>query len=214
MRFSAALLAFVPALVSARNITVQVGGGGLNFNPTTIQADVDDLIIFQFVAKTHSVTQSTFAAPCVKSPEGIDSGVKTVTEGAASIEQWGFKVQSTDPLWFYCQVGQHCQNGMVFSVNPTAEKTHEAFLAAAQAGGGAGNSTSPSGSAAPSGGSTPSGGAEPPAIPSASGVPPAANRPSGSASAAASEPSNGALHLAGNAAGILTMLGLMAGLIL
>lgn len=47
---------------------------------------------------------------------------------------------SPDITGFYCRQGNHCGQGMVFSINPTAEKTHAQFQAKAieQAGDGAG----------------------------------------------------------------------------
>jgi plastocyanin len=192
---SAVLTALTCALAaSAANITVQVGAGGLNFNPTNVKAAVDDMIIFQFVGGTHSVTQSTFGAPCQNmTPPGVDSGIKTTAAGATQFEQWAFKVDKTDPLWFYCRVGQHCANGMVFAVNPTADKTYDQFSANAK-----GSGASPSGSSSGGG----------------SGAPPSPTG-SGGSSAPSPRPSNGALQMTGNGAvGILTALGLLAGLTL
>src|ERR1700761_487775 len=37
------------------------------------------------------------------------------------------------PLWFFCGQANHCQQGMVFSVNANANKTFDAYLAAAKA---------------------------------------------------------------------------------
>lgn len=42
-----------------------------------------------------------------------------------------FTNPSFSPLWFYCKQGAHCQKGMVFSVNPTSDKTHALFKTAA-----------------------------------------------------------------------------------
>jgi plastocyanin len=54
---------------------VVVGGtAGLVYTPDTIQAAVGDMVIFTFMNANHTVTQSAFTAPCVKLPEGMDSG--------------------------------------------------------------------------------------------------------------------------------------------
>jgi len=79
MRFSLAAAALVPVMsASAANILVQVGAGGkLAFSPSNITAQVGDVIAFQFQAKNHSVTQSTFPSPCqiqTTPAQGIDSG--------------------------------------------------------------------------------------------------------------------------------------------
>lgn len=59
------------------------------------------------VAKNHSVTQSSFANPCVTlttPTAGIDSGFLPVNvTTATSFPQWSFTVQNASaPLWFYC----------------------------------------------------------------------------------------------------------------
>jgi hypothetical protein len=61
-------------------------------------------------------------------------------------------VNSTDASWFYCSEADHCQNGMVFAINPTvcpstlklmqSEQTVAQFMSAA---GNAGASVSPTG---------------------------------------------------------------------
>lgn len=48
------------------------------------------------------------------------------------------------PVWFYCKTGKHCSlGGMVFSINPTADKTQDAFKAAALASGASASSAAP-----------------------------------------------------------------------
>lgn len=56
-----------PATGSPAVHTVTVGGTGiLAFNPTRVDAAIGDIVSFVFKAKNHTVTQSTFAAPCSK----------------------------------------------------------------------------------------------------------------------------------------------------
>jgi plastocyanin len=56
-------------------VKVVVGGSaGLVYVPDTIQAAVGDMVIFTFMSANHTVTQSAFTEPCVKLPEGMDSG--------------------------------------------------------------------------------------------------------------------------------------------
>ncbi|EJD05686.1 uncharacterized protein FOMMEDRAFT_139054 [Fomitiporia mediterranea MF3/22] len=122
--------------VSAANILVQVGANnGLTYNPSSVNASVGDTIAFQFLAKNHSVTQSTFASPCNSS--GVDSGFFPVTANASEVPQWSFTVNNASaPLWFFCAQTGHCAKGMVFAVNANAAKSFEAFQAAAMATGG------------------------------------------------------------------------------
>ncbi|KAJ8523095.1 hypothetical protein ONZ45_g360 [Pleurotus djamor] len=145
-------LPFIAALsASAANFTIKVGDGGLVFNPPNITAAVGDTVAFQFIAKNHSVTQSTFAQPCVKraDPPGIDSGFFMVDASAATKPEWSFTIDNaTAPLWFFCaqtSPANHCNMGMVFSINAPADKTFDDFKAAAMGGssGAAGNTTTP-----------------------------------------------------------------------
>ena len=62
--------------------TVVVGGNStLSFNPPEVSAAVGDVVVYQFVSKNHTVTQSSFAAPCLKqsisntSATAFDSGL-------------------------------------------------------------------------------------------------------------------------------------------
>ncbi|KAK0211011.1 hypothetical protein DFS33DRAFT_1378981 [Desarmillaria ectypa] len=123
--------------VSAVDHVVTVGDGGmLAFSPTSVTALEGDTVTFSFRANNHSATQSTFAFPCTKS--GIDSGFVPIPAGSALFGQWTFTVNNAStPLWFFCAQTGHCEKGMLFAVNPTQEKTFQAFLAIAQ-----GNSTS------------------------------------------------------------------------
>ncbi|KAL5490165.1 hypothetical protein ACEPAI_4998 [Sanghuangporus weigelae] len=127
----ASALAAISAVSAQTTITVQVGAnGGLTYEPSSVNASQGDTIAFQFLAKNHTVTQSTFANPCTAS--GVDSGFFPVTANATEVPQWSFTVNNASaPLWFFCAQTGHCERGMVFAVNPTAERTFEAFQAAA-----------------------------------------------------------------------------------
>ncbi|KAF7975842.1 hypothetical protein HWV62_8409 [Athelia sp. TMB] len=159
MRFStvAAALASIAAVSAQTQHLIIVGGNStLTYSPSSITAEVGDTVAFQFQAKNHTVTQSTFAAPCsnMTTPtEGIDSGFQFVAAGATQFPQWSFNVtNATTPLWFYCRQAGHCEAGMVFAVNPTANKTFAAFQAAAMASA-SGGGASASGSAGATGSS-------------------------------------------------------------
>lgn len=198
MRFSstiAVLLSLATAFAQNKTIIVKVGeNNGTTFDPPSVTANNGDTVAFQFLAKNHTVTQSTFATPCqiMTTPNaGIDSGFQAVTPGAAQVPQWSVTVtNSSTPLWFFCRQTGHCQKGMVFAVNPTAAKNYSTFLANAMA--------------SNSSGST-SGGAPIPSS-SGSGVS-ASNLPSAS-------PNEAPALYSGNAAMIATLLGLVAGLVL
>ncbi|KAJ6532379.1 Cupredoxin, partial [Mycena capillaripes] len=137
MRFSLAVVALAPILsVYADNILIQVGANNqLIFSPSNVTAKVGDTIAFQFQSKNHSLTQSTFAAPCTKNGP-VDSSFQFVPAGSTQLPQFSFNVTDTTPLWFFCAQTNpvsHCGQGMVFSVNadPNSAKSHAAFQALA-----------------------------------------------------------------------------------
>lgn len=183
MRFSLAIAALAPVLsVLAEDHLILVGAGGsLTYSPSNITAAQGDTVTFQFQAKNHTVTQSTFASPCTiqtTPAQGIDSGFQNVDNTSSTVPEWSFTVDNaTTPLWFFCAQVGHCQKGMVFSVNakPDGPKSYAVYLAAAMgdaaaveaaaaasasaAGGAPGGAASPSaGGAAASGGASASAG--------------------------------------------------------
>jgi len=121
---------------SSTQINVDVGAQGkFVFNPANITAAVGTLVTFYFPASVpHSVTQSSFNAPCTylaadasnsSSVAGFDSGLVTAST---------FTVNITDnqPVWFHCKQVSHCGLGMVGSINaPATGNTFDQFQAAA-----------------------------------------------------------------------------------
>ncbi|KAF8964233.1 hypothetical protein BDZ97DRAFT_920167 [Flammula alnicola] len=132
--FVLAVSAFV-SVASAANFSVIVGQDTKNlFAPTSLTGvAIGDLVSFKFISKNHTVTQSSFTTPCVAKQGGVDSGFIPVATNATAFPEWTIKIDNvTAPLWFYCMQGTHCRGGMVFAINPTADKSFEAFLANAQ----------------------------------------------------------------------------------
>jgi plastocyanin len=106
MRFALAssTLATLVTAVLAANIQVQVGGpNGLNYNPQSVTAAQGDTIEFVFMPKNHTVTQSTFAAPCQPMSNGIDSGFMPVPANSTQVPSMTVLVNDTNPLWFFCK---------------------------------------------------------------------------------------------------------------
>jgi len=203
MRFSTLAVALAAAVVvsAANTVTVLVGDTGLEFNPNNVVANVGDTVQFEFRAKNHSVTQSTFADPCtlMTSPkQGIDSGFQPVPPNATQFPSWSITIDNaTNPLWFFCRQTGHCQSGMVFAINPTANKTFAAFQAAAKA------STSSSGN---SSATTSAGGAY------NTGTTPATTASTGATTTSAK---SGAVRMSSRStAGVFAIVGLFAGLAL
>jgi plastocyanin len=69
----------------------------LEYTPDTIKAAVGDMVVFEFMQKNHTVTQSTFADPCKKMEGGMDSGFMPNPDGAPGVT-WNMTVQTTEPL--------------------------------------------------------------------------------------------------------------------
>ncbi|KAL0947458.1 hypothetical protein HGRIS_013565 [Hohenbuehelia grisea] len=104
---------------------VIVGGPNkLLYDPQNITAQVGDTITFEFHQKNHTVTASSFAQPCralsltsLTGELGFDSGFVPVADTATTFPTWTIQVNDTKPIWAYCRQGNHCGQGMVFSVN-------------------------------------------------------------------------------------------------
>lgn len=120
-----------------KDVRVVVGGPGtIAFNPPNVQANPGDNIIFEFRQKNHAVVASSFEAPCVPLSQstpgqvGFDSGYFPVADGVTSnFPTYTLRVNDTKPIWAFCPQGNHCGQGMVFSVNAVegSAKSFQAF---------------------------------------------------------------------------------------
>ncbi|RPA86253.1 hypothetical protein BJ508DRAFT_411434 [Ascobolus immersus RN42] len=115
-----------------RTHTVLVGGEDLlRYDPAFVRALPGDIIRFEFLAKNHTLTQSSFDNPCtaLDAPDAIKSGFRPNPNNECGKEVLEITVKDEKPMWFYCGQGNHCSVGMVFAVNPEKEgKTYSAFL--------------------------------------------------------------------------------------
>ncbi|TFK63702.1 hypothetical protein BDN72DRAFT_847335 [Pluteus cervinus] len=96
--------------------------GSLSYDPPSVQAAIGDTVTFEFRAKNHTVTQSTFNNPCVKFTDGqgnpgFSSGFQPVAAGATTFPTFQIKINDTAPIWGYCSQTGHCGAGMVFAIN-------------------------------------------------------------------------------------------------
>jgi len=226
MRFSVAAAAVLSAAASvqAQNSTtwnVTVGfNNTLTYNPSNLtNVQNGDIVSFQFVSKNHSVTQSTFADPCTAA--GVSSGFQDVANlTGPNFPTWSITIENnTSPLWFFCaqttNTTTHCQDGMVFAINPTEAKSFAAFQAAAMAT----NTTSPAGQN-PSGSVVTSAVLDGPvSAGTVSGAAPTATSGSnstGTNTTGGSSPANtnAAMKMSGSSVSLLAVAGLFAGLAL
>lgn len=210
-----------PVQPPATTHTVTVGGADaagkpmLMYMPDSIMAAKYDMVQFNFMAKNHTLTQSTFPAPCKKMmpmapaagmpamPAPVDSGFMPFDGKGMPPMTMMQVVDDKTPMWFYCKQKKpksHCGAGMTFSINPNmpgqGDKTQAAFKAAAmmQAGGMMGAAMASGVTPPPAGAAMASGMAPPAGAAMASGMMPPAAGSTGTppAAAAAAMPPPGA----------------------
>ncbi|KAK1827346.1 hypothetical protein QBC39DRAFT_362145 [Podospora conica] len=114
-----------------RKLRVEVGKDGLTFTPNKINEIPGTVVEFGFNPRNHTVTQSSFMYPCQPLNKGFSSGfIATTKSPSGAVFQ--VTVNDTHPIWFYCGQpnGNHCQSGMVGSINADTEGkfTQEAFI--------------------------------------------------------------------------------------
>ena len=102
---------------------VQVGtfNGKVQFIPNNVNAEIGDVVLYDFLKASHSLTQSEFLTPCTYNG-GFDTGLNQVNpQNVSGLFVIPFEVTTKKPQWFYCkQQGppNHCGKGMVFGLNP------------------------------------------------------------------------------------------------
>ncbi|KAF3922613.1 hypothetical protein AA313_de0208348 [Arthrobotrys entomopaga] len=131
LNFQICAAKIVDIMVGFRDNSLQ-----LLFTPEVVYQDVGQEIRFQFYPQNHSVAQSSFENPCTplggqSSSAGFFSGFNAVAKVDGSIPTFTINVSSSDPIYFYCAQGRHCQSGMVGVINPPTSDTINSFKAAA-----------------------------------------------------------------------------------
>ncbi|KAF3007709.1 hypothetical protein E8E13_009594 [Curvularia kusanoi] len=119
---------FVTAALGAVH-TVEVGESGLVFEPQTLTAVPGDIVVFELYP-SHNVVQGNYGSPCQSNDNGFYSGPFSNTNNGA--KRFVINVTSNDPVYYYCSVQKHCENGMVGGINvPTSGQTIDAYKQAA-----------------------------------------------------------------------------------
>ncbi|KAF7367601.1 hypothetical protein MSAN_00823400 [Mycena sanguinolenta] len=127
---TALAFALLPAAFAQTMHSVQVGPNGtLTYDPPFITAAAGDTVQFTFNPKNHTVTQSSFAAPCVPLAGGATSGFHFESNVSALLDTWDFTVADSTTSWFFCEQIGHCGQGMVFAINPPADPDPHSFSA-------------------------------------------------------------------------------------
>ncbi|KAJ9664702.1 hypothetical protein H2198_000048 [Neophaeococcomyces mojaviensis] len=131
-----------PGQKTVQIVTVGDNNGTLKFFPENIQAEVGSIVQFQFYPKNHTITESSFAAPCMPmaanltSPTrpGQRSGFVPVSADTQFRPVYNMLINDTKPIWIFCGQAPHCQKGMAMVVNQnmsSPDKTLEKYKAAA-----------------------------------------------------------------------------------
>ncbi|TFK40466.1 hypothetical protein BDQ12DRAFT_453660 [Crucibulum laeve] len=133
------LLVLLVGAEAGRDILVVIGGNNsLTFDPDVTYGSPGDFLIFEFHSGNHSVTQSSFASPCLRQaiPEtGVSSGFQVPEANSVDVPRWNYTIPRVNgPVWFFCSQTvpvNHCKQGMVFALNPAQDQTLDKFKAAA-----------------------------------------------------------------------------------
>lgn len=107
-------------LAEDHKVAVGTKTGELVFKPDSITAAEGDTVTFRFWPKNHSIAQAAFNSPCAPMKDGFWSGFVPTTD-TQNVANWTFTYEVTNasqPIWFYCTQGKHCQAGMVGVINP------------------------------------------------------------------------------------------------
>lgn len=102
---------------------INVGKNGPSFEPNSLSAPVGDIVEFHFWSGTHSVAQSADYYPCTPRTRGMFEDFGAFYSGPITVasdegpRKFRIQVNGTGPIWFYCAVDRHCQEGMVGVIN-------------------------------------------------------------------------------------------------
>lgn len=140
-------------------VSVSDANASLKYYPDSIQAPVGSIVQFQFHPKNHTITESSFAAPCIPLAKNVTtatrpgqkSGFVPVTGSEPNTPVYNLLINDTKPIWIYCGQANHCQKGMAMVINQNLTekvKTIENYIIAAKALAAAGSSSSSSSAAA------------------------------------------------------------------
>ncbi|PPQ63014.1 hypothetical protein CVT24_005960, partial [Panaeolus cyanescens] len=123
----------------AKTIVVTVGGNttdnaGAVFEPQSVIANEGDIVFFNFTQGNHTVTQSTFAAPCVpahftnETINGFDSSFRNAGNFSAITNLPVTITNPNETIWFFDW--NLCAQGGVgaININETSLETLDGFV--------------------------------------------------------------------------------------
>lgn len=115
---------------AAQTHAVAVGKGNHQFVPDSIQAEVGDIVEFQFFPPNHSVVRAEYGIPCIpyeltgETKVGFYSGFFPVSRILDNPPTYHLLINDTEPIFFYCSAPGSCITwGMVGAINPNTSQT-------------------------------------------------------------------------------------------
>ncbi|CAL3965318.1 unnamed protein product [Diplocarpon coronariae] len=107
----------------------------VTFTPNKINAAAGDTVQYQFVSANHTATQASGPdSACKPMKGGVNSGFMPVQQNAKQVKTFSMTVQDANtPMYMYCAAANHCQQGMVMTINANAKDAGAFRSNAAQA---------------------------------------------------------------------------------
>ncbi|KAG9121706.1 hypothetical protein FRC07_002239 [Ceratobasidium sp. 392] len=103
----------------AHRVIVGIRNKPYRYHPQYVNANLGDIIQFEFHPENHSTTESTFHHPCRLIPNRFDTGFIYIPHNQTmDFPYFEYEVTDKKPHWFHCHQVGHCRAGMVFAVNP------------------------------------------------------------------------------------------------
>ncbi|KAI8185527.1 hypothetical protein K4K51_011574 [Colletotrichum sp. SAR 10_75] len=140
--FSSLTVAATLLGVQAAHFDVNVGKNNqLKFEPETLIANRGDTITYHFFSKARLLHQIEKNVNFAKISSESFTFVPSTSDSECAKTIFTITVNDTKPIWIFCGQGNHCQQGMLHSINPPSSgNTFDAFRDKAK---GAGPSSSP-----------------------------------------------------------------------
>ncbi|KAH7100777.1 hypothetical protein BKA62DRAFT_639508 [Auriculariales sp. MPI-PUGE-AT-0066] len=92
-------------------IIVEPVAGALHFVPAFVKAALGDAVHFTVMNGEHSIVQSTALLPCNATGSAFNSGSLSAGKDFTQV------ISSTDPIFFFSDVGTDCQAGLFGGIN-------------------------------------------------------------------------------------------------
>ena len=114
-----AVMALLPTAFAAVHTVIVGQNNALTFTPSSVQANVGDQVKYVFANANHTVTSGISPAGCVSDAKFYSGFVPVSNPNAGTLPSFTINVADTNPQTVYCSQAQHCQSGMLMSINPT-----------------------------------------------------------------------------------------------